>query len=97
MATYICLIDFTAEGVRNFKQSPQRAHDFQASAEKLGVSTREVFWTLGEHDGVLIFDAADDETATAAILSLAGKGNVKTHTMRAFKDSEIVGIIDRAS
>ena len=62
-------------------------------AKKLGVSVRDVYWTLGRHDGVLIFDAPDEETATAALMTIGRMGNVRSHTMRAFGRDEIDGIL----
>ena len=38
-------------------------------------------------------NAADDETATAAMLSLSGQGNVHTTTARAFDASEIDKVV----
>ena len=31
----------------------------------MGVKVRDIFWTLGHFDGVIVFDAPDDETAPA--------------------------------
>lgn len=45
---------------------------------------KETYWTLGEHDGYLIFEAPDDETATAVMIHLGSLGNVQTSTSRAF-------------
>ena len=97
MATYVSLIDFTEQGLRHLEQSPQRARAFTAMAQELGVTTRQVFWTLGGHDGVLIFDADDDEAATAAMVNLARQGNVKPQTLRAFTESEFTTILERRS
>ena len=97
MATYITLLDFTEQGVRNYKQSPQRASDFKAAAQQLGVTVKQVFWTLGAHDGVLIFDAPDEQAAIAAMLNLSSLGYVKTQTLRAFAESEVQAIIEKAS
>jgi uncharacterized protein with GYD domain len=44
---------------------------------------------MGYFDGVIIFDAPDDETATAAMLHLGGQGYVHTTTGRAFQADEI--------
>ena len=41
------------------------------------------------HDGVLVFEAPDDETATAVILSAEELGNVRTETMRGFTATEM--------
>jgi uncharacterized protein with GYD domain len=44
---------------------------------------------LGDHDGVLIFEAPDDETATTLLLHLGSLGNVHTTTVRAFTAAEM--------
>jgi uncharacterized protein with GYD domain len=53
----------------------------------------DIYWTLGSFDGIVIFDAPDDERATAAILHLASQGNVQTATARAFDASAIEKVI----
>jgi uncharacterized protein with GYD domain len=42
---------------------------------------------------VSIGDAPDDETMTAAALAIAGQGNVRTTTLRAFDPDETRSII----
>ena len=46
----------------------------------MGVKVTDIYWTLGDHDGVLIFEAPDDETATTLLLHLGAVGNVHTTT-----------------
>ena len=65
----------------------------KAAAKKLGAKVTDIYWTLGEYDGLLIFQAADDETATALLLHLAAAGNVHTTTARAFTASEMDKIL----
>jgi GYD domain len=60
---------------------------------RLLTDEEKTLWTLGSFDGVVIFDAADDESATAAMLQLASQGNVCTTTARAFGSSEIEKVI----
>ena len=80
MATFISTIQFTAKGVQGIHESPKRAAAFTAAAKKMGVKVIGIYWTLGSFDGVIIFEAPDDKTATAAMLGLASKGNVQTTT-----------------
>ena len=63
----------------------------------MGAKVREVYWTLGAYDGVLIFEAADDETATALLLHLGSQGNVQTTTARAFTAAEIDKVLEKTS
>ena len=93
MATYIALVDFTADGISHIQETTRRSQEFVASVEKLGVRIKDVYWTMGAHDGVLIFEAPDDETATAALLSLGLRGKARTQTLRAFDRAEMEAIL----
>ena len=93
MATFITTIKFTELGLEDIRKSPKRAKAMKSAAKKMGVKVKEIYWTLGESDGLLIFDAPDDETATAAMLFLSRQGNVRTTTARAFDSSEIEKVI----
>jgi uncharacterized protein with GYD domain len=93
MATYITTVKFTEQGVQNIHQSPKRAAAFKLAAKKMGVKVTGEYWTLGSFDGVIIFDAPNDEAATAAMLQLSSLGNVQTNTARAFGPSEMEKVI----
>jgi uncharacterized protein with GYD domain len=95
MATYVTLIRFTEKGAKNFKDTCKRAADFKTSAKKLGIEVKETYWCMGRFDGVLIFDAPDDETATAGLLSLSALNNVTTQTLRSFTASEMNKILGK--
>lgn len=89
MATFISTIRFTEQGLAGISETTKRASAIKSQAKKLGVKISSVYWTLGAFDGVLIFEAADDETATAFMLKIASSGNVKTSTTRAFNATEM--------
>jgi uncharacterized protein with GYD domain len=95
MPTFISLLTFTDQGVQKFKETPKRADAFVKSAAAAGVTVRDVYWTLGGYDGVLVFEAADEATAAAAMVGLAAKGNVVPETMRAFTREEIGGVVGK--
>ena len=95
MRTYIALIDFTPHGMAAIRETTSRAADLAARAGEVGAEVREVFWTSGPHDGALVFDAPDDEAASALMLMLGEKGNVKTTTLRAFRREEMERILSR--
>ena len=92
MATFISLVNFTDQGIRNIKDSPDRYAAFKAMAEKLGVSTKGVYYTVGHYDLVLVAEGSD-EAMTAALLKLGSLGNVRTETLRAFSVDEMRKII----
>lgn len=93
MARYVVLIDFTDQGVRSAKDTVQRSRQARADWERRGVRMEAVYWTLGEHDIVGIVDAPDDATLAATLLELAGAGNVRTKTMRAFDEGEMQAVL----
>jgi uncharacterized protein with GYD domain len=65
----------------------------ESAFESLGVSFTDIWWTLGAHDIVATVEAPDDETLAAALLAVAGQGNIRTTTLRAFSREEMRGII----
>ncbi len=69
MPTFIGLINWTDQGVKTYKETLDRAARTEELAETVGARVVEIYWTLGEHDIVVIFEAPDDETATAFLLS----------------------------
>ena len=97
MASYISTVRFTEQGIQNIKETCKRANAFKTAAKKLGVKVQDIYWTLGKFDGVIVFDAPDDETATAAMLQLSALGNVHTRTARAFKASEMDAVLAKLS
>ena len=95
MPTYIVLGQFTDQGIRNVKDSPKRAEAMKATAKKMGVTVKEVYWTLGPYDVVTVVDAPDDTSVTAMLLSTGGLGNVRTQCLRAFQADEMGRIVGK--
>jgi len=93
MATFISTIKFTQQGIKGIDESTKRAAALKAAAKKLGVKVTNIFWTLGEYDGLLILEAPDDKTAMTVLLHLAALGNVHTTTVRAFTAAEMDKIV----
>ena len=95
MATFVSLLAFTQRGEEDIRHTVDRAHAFSEEAKKLGAEVKDIYWTMGAYDGVLIFDAPDDQTATALMLRLSHKGNVRTQTLLAYDEAGIKSILDR--
>ena len=95
MATFITTINFNEQGIQNIQDTGKRADAFKKAAKKMGVTVKSIYWTLGEFEGAVIFDAPDDETATAVMLSLGAQGNVQTKTARAFDGKVIDAILSK--
>jgi uncharacterized protein with GYD domain len=95
MATFITTIHFTEQGIKAIQDTCKRAAAFKAAAKKMGVKVSAVYWTLGVFDGVLVCEAPDEATVTAAMLHLGSLGNVRTQTARAFDATEMEKILDK--
>ena len=96
MATYIVLSEWTQQGVANFDQTVDRYDAGLSELEGLGVSVKERYWTLGDHDMVSVIDAPNDEMLAAAMLKLASLGNFRTTTLRALSLDEMRAVIGEA-
>jgi uncharacterized protein with GYD domain len=88
MATFVVLANFTDQGIRNVKEPVGRAEVFKEMARKSGVTVKDLYWTLGQHDVVGVCEAASHEAATALALSVSSRGNVRSQTLRAFSFEE---------
>jgi uncharacterized protein with GYD domain len=95
MATFITTIKFTRQGIEKIRESPKRLAAFKVTAKRMGIKVKDAYWTMGSFDGVIIFDAPDDETATAAMLHSGSQGYVQTSTMRAFDSGEFEKILGK--
>src|SRR6266511_3126559 len=95
MPIYVSLINWTDQGIKNFRDTVHRAEDFRGLVQKNGGQVRQILWTLGEYDVLGVVDFPDDETATATLLQLGALGNVRTTTMRAFDAEQMTAIIQR--
>jgi uncharacterized protein with GYD domain len=88
MPTYVTLIHYTEQGVKAFKDLPQRLEDTRRAGEAVGAKLVAFYLTMGQYDAVVVSDAPDDETVAKLALAAAGRGNVRTETLRAFTEDE---------
>ena len=91
--TYLSLLTFTDQGVRNLKQSPQRAAAWRQQIESSGIKVIAQLWTAGAYDGVLILQGDSEQQILGALSQLASLGNVRTHSLRAFDAEEFAQIV----
>ena len=97
MITYVVLVNFTDQGIRNARDTIKRSDAFKEMAKKFGVNVKEMFWTQGQYDIVLITEAPDDITGTALNLSLCTLGNVRTQSLRALSAVEMKEVLAKVA
>ena len=54
MPTYISLVNLTEQGVKDFKNSPERLHSFDDAAKEVGGRLVGFYLVLGQYDYVVI-------------------------------------------
>jgi uncharacterized protein with GYD domain len=95
MATYIALVSFTDQGVRQIRQTTERAKALVNAASNLGVKIKDIYWTMGAFDAVFTAEAQDDDSVMAFAASIGSLGNIRTQTLRAFSAAEMNKILEK--
>ncbi len=93
MAVYVSLITLTDQGIRTVKEDVQRVRAAAHAGEHTGIKILSEWWTMGQYDAVMVFEAPDDETASRFLLAGGVRGNIRTITLRAFTQAEMEGIL----
>ncbi len=88
MAKFISLVKYTAKGIENIKESPNRLDAVKQLCESIGARVDSFYLTMGSYDMVLIVDAPNPETAAKMILTVTSGGSVSTETLTAFSEEE---------
>ncbi len=92
MSTYIILLNFTDQGIRDIRQLPQRLDAARQVVEAAG-GTLQTFLTMGQYDAVAIGEASSDEAIATILLAIGSRGNVRTTVLKAFNEEETRKII----
>jgi uncharacterized protein with GYD domain len=90
MVKGVILVDYTDQGRRTIKDSPDRAEASKAEAAKLGINVKELFYTPGgPHDAAIVIEAEGPEAINKFMVSVQSLGNVKMKFVRAFSIEEM--------
>jgi uncharacterized protein with GYD domain len=87
MPTYIVLVNWTEQGVRQIKDSPKRLDAAKKALKDMGGEFKATYLTMGDYDLVFICEAPDDAVAARFIMQLGMLGNVRTKTLKAFPEA----------
>lgn len=93
MSTYILLLNYTDQGIRNIKESPKRVDAARALARKHGAELKELYLTMGTYDVVTVVEASSDEAVAKFVLAVGALGNVRTTTLKAFSEADFRKIV----
>jgi len=97
MPRYIVLLNWTAQGIKNVKDTVKRAKSFENAIEKAGGKSLGFYYTIGRYDMVAMVEAPTDEAMASILFSLGSLGNVRTETLKTFSVDETANIIEKLS
>jgi uncharacterized protein with GYD domain len=95
MPTFITFVKWTDQGIRNVRDTVKRAKEITTQVQNSGGAVKGIYWTMGQYDVVIIFEAPDDTTATALLMFGGSLGNIRTETVRAFPEGEMENILEK--
>jgi uncharacterized protein with GYD domain len=94
MATYIRLIRFSDQAMKDLKQLRDRIAAAKKAYRDAGAELKQVYLVMGQYDVVAVVEAPNDETLAKVALAQAALGAFRsTETMRAFTEEEVAKII----
>ncbi|MDQ7025042.1 MAG: GYD domain-containing protein [Anaerolineae bacterium] len=88
MPTYIIQGNYTQQGAKNMKGSPERLDAVKQAVQAAGGDVKGFYLTMGQYDMLMIVDMPNDEALLKMVISAAGEGNVSTEPFRAFTEDE---------
>jgi uncharacterized protein with GYD domain len=93
MVRYLAILNFTDRGIRDVHESITRANEFRAMVETADGKVIQVYWAVGECDGVIIFEVPDERTGASLMLRLCNHGFVRSRTLRVYDETEFLKIL----
>lgn len=94
MPTYIRLLRFSDQSMKDLKHLRDRVAAARKAYRDAGAELKEVFMVMGKYDIVAVVEAPNDETLAKVVLAQAGLGAFRsTETMRAFTEEEVAKLV----
>ena len=93
MVTYLMLLNWTDQGIKNVKDSPKRLDAVKKLAKEMGGEVKSFYLTLGQYDLVLVVDMPNNDKLAAFGLKLGSLGNVRSTTLKTFSEDDYRRII----
>ena len=95
MPSYVTLLKWTDQGIRDVKDTVTRSRQLTATLEKVGGKAIAIYYTQGRYDMITVGEVPNEETAMAFAVTMGKSGNVRTETLRAFSLNEMEGILKK--
>jgi len=93
MPHYVVLVNWTAEGIRAVKKSPERGEAFRKSVEQAGGKVLSFLHTMGTYDLVIAVELPSDDVANQLALRAGMQGFVRTTTLKGWTAAEFAELV----
>ena len=82
MGKYMIQFSYTGEGVKGLLKEggTKRREVVEQLVKGLGGKVEAMYWSFGEHDGIVIVDAPDNTRVAAASLAVSASGAARIQT-----------------
>jgi uncharacterized protein with GYD domain len=80
--TYVSLLNYTEQGIRTLKDSPERQQQAEQHLQQLGGRFIDHYLTMGAYDYVLVWEAVPATRSIRATDADAGAGGDRTSAVR---------------
>ncbi len=94
MPTYISLLDYTEQGIRDIKDSLKRLAAAKKLAKSLRGRIRSFYLTMGLHDAVAVTEFPNDDAAAKFALMIGRVGAIRAETLRALPEADYRRIVN---
>lgn len=94
MPKFISLMNLTEKGVQDIKNAPARIKKAVEMLEQMGGKLIDFYMVMGEYDYIGIAEAPSDEVTMKFLMALGAAGNVRTTTLKAFTQEEILKLVE---
>ena len=88
MATFICFLNWTDQGVKGAKDTDKRGAAARRVAERIGGRVLSAYVTTGQYDVIATLDMPNGEAMAKFVLAITAAGNTRTTTVQAFPIEE---------
>ena len=95
MATFITLVKFSAESLKNMGDFGSVYEEGVKMGQQMGIKSIGAYATMGPYDAMFIYEAPDEKTAIGMVMSIATKQGGTTETWTAIPMEEFTKLAAR--
>ncbi len=96
MATFMCFLKWTDQGVKTAKDAGKRSQAARSLAEKLGGRVVSAYAVTGQYDVVATVEMPNGDAMVKFATAISASGNARTTTVRAFPVEEFAKLAAEA-